>query len=179
MLHHISTFQIPRSVTINALHSLIFKVFPTHKQVPSRFRFENTHLFQVPSQLSISAYDLTTNNWAHPNFLFKALLNELCFHYNLSRHPFHRVPQKPKAIKGLAFYSTFWKSLRIWINYASHNISNIPTYCLIRGLRFHSALVASRNWYKNSRAWRCSKLPHSSNTECGEKSKGFFFSEHL
>jgi len=38
------------------------------------------HLFQVPSKLLISAYDLTTNNWTHPNFLSKALLNELSFH---------------------------------------------------------------------------------------------------
>jgi len=113
------------------------------------------HLFQVPSQLPISAHDLITKNWAHPNFLFKALLNEFSFHYNLSRHPFHRVPRKPKAITGLASYPTFWKSLRIWINYALHNISNIPSYCLIRALRFHSGLVASRNWYKNSRAGRC------------------------
>jgi hypothetical protein len=136
------------------------------------------HLLQVPSKLLISAYDLTTNNWAHRNFLFKGLLNDLSFHYNLSRHPFHRVPQKPKDIRGLASYSTFWKSLRIWINYASYNISNIPTYCLIRILRFHSALVASRNWYKTSRAGSCSKLPHSSNTECGEKSKEGFSEHH-
>jgi len=125
------------------------------------------HLFQVPSKLLISAYDLTTNNWEHPNFLFKALLNELSFHYSLSRHPLHRVPQKPKAITGLTSYSTFWKSLRIWIIYASHNISNIPTYC-------HSALTASRNSCKTSRAGRCSKFIRSSNTECGEKSKGGF-----
>jgi len=56
------------------------------------------YLFQVPSKLLISAYDLTINNWAHPKFLFRALLNELSFHYNLSRHPFTEFRRSQKLL---------------------------------------------------------------------------------
>lgn len=58
----------------------LLKSSPSTNKYRRDLDLKNMHLFQVPSKLLISAYDLTTNNWAHPNILFKALLNELSFH---------------------------------------------------------------------------------------------------